>query len=447
MDVPVNEKLFPVVLLLLCVCAASAEPLRLNQEEDSVVIPSGLTDYALVQVGSRLFVGWTESTSVKDQVVLAEADLERMEVREVFREGFSEKKVLSPGLAAHGGLVELVWLLRKGGGRNSFHTVEFLSLNASSKEAGQRQSLVYGSQRRGLQLHSTSRGLFLLGSSTPGSKKAMRLKLFKRNPGEWRSLEGPVWEDVYDQQPSLKSGRDYLHLAWIRDGKVHLSRSSDGEHWSEPQVLSNSGAREPLLLSGQSDEVAVVWLESQGVKSSLVRLATSPDEGDTWWHATHEIMLEGTRCRLDGGFSRGTRHFLLYHYRNQENPCERLEFCIMSSDWRRERLDMFPEQVCGRSLSPTLLLKDNGLYVAWKIRRGNETSLVMNYSEYPWVKWLSSPDEILESEKSAVYVDPKLISLEDQIFLVYFVYRASSSGPFERNLQRGNLILRKLDAG
>ena len=443
MKILVKESLLLPVLFLLGVCIAVAGPLRLNQEEDSVVIPSGLTDYALVQVGSSLYVCWTESTYEQGSIVLARVDLERMEAREVFREGFTEEKVMSPALAVHGDQIELVWLLRKGRGRKSFHNVEFLSVDSSSKEARQRQSLEYGFQRRNIELHSTSRGLFLVGSSTPGSRQAMRLRLFKRDSGKWLSAEGPVSVGSYDQQPSLRGGEEYLHLAWIRDGKVHVARSSDGEEWSEAQALSTGGAREPLLLSGENQELALVWLENIGVKSCLVRLATSPDEGESWWHAPHEIRLEGTRCHLEMGFSRGTEHFLIYHYRNHDDPCEKLEFCIMSSDWRRERLDLFPEEVCGRSLSPSVLLGDNLLYVTWRMRRGKETSLVMNYSEFPGVKWLSSPVEFLKSEGKAVYVGPKLVSLGEQMFAVYFVYRASS-GPFQKSLQRGNLILRRL---
>jgi len=410
-----------------------------------VVIPSGLTDYALVQVGLRLYVSWTESTYAQDDIVLAEVDLERMEVQEIFREGFSAEKVLAPELTVHEGLIELAWLLRKGRGRKTFHNVEFLSVDPLSGELGQRQSLLYGSQRRGFQLHSTSHGLFLLGSSTPGSRKPMGLRLFEKNSGAWRSLEGPVSESAYDRQPSFRCGTKYLHLAWVRDGKVHMARSADGETWSEPQVLSADGAREPMLFSGDVEELAVAWLENEGVKSSIVRLATSPDQGDTWWHATHQIRFDGARSRLDGGFSYGTKHFLVCHYRNQEDPCEKLEFCIMSSDWKRERLDLFSEQVCETSLSPAFFRDDNGLYVTWRVRRGKETSLVMNHSEFPWVKWLNPAVEILESEEKAVYVGPKLVFLGEQMFVVYFVHR-TSGGRFQKVLQRGNLILRKLKA-
>ena len=107
-------------------------------------------------------------------------------------------------------------------------------------------------------------------------------------------------------------------------------------------------------------------------------------------------------------------------------------------------MDRFSDEVCGRSLNPSVLLSQNDLYVVWQERRGRRTSIAMNDSGYPWTQWQTVAREILEHKSERVPVAPKLVLSDDQLFLTYFEYGAKRS-PFQKNLQLGNLILKEIE--
>jgi hypothetical protein len=417
---------------------------RLNSREGHVVIPSALNEYALLQEGAVVLVAWTERTEQRRrELVLAEIDLETMKTEELLREQPAVGTPLSPQLVRNGDLLELAWLVRKGRGGGSRHELNLASLRRSPFEVVDRKVLDYGLQMRSFQLIGSDRGVFIVGASTPEKRAPMGLRLYRKGLLGWEALAGPTSKGSYDQQPVLSVDADFLHLAWVRDGRITLSRSADGLEWSDPQVLSGAGGSYPLFLESGNEELGLVWVTEEGKSASRILMATSSDQGANWWHASQNIELVGARCRLDAGFAREGSQTLIYHYWDSLENCEKLESCIMSSGWSRKRLDHFPGEMCGRSLSPSVLKIDNDLYLVWQERRGRQTGIAMNYAVSPWEEWLSTPRRLLDSQKGSTYVAPRLIFWKERMHLVCFAYQVSR-GPMQRSLQFGDLLLFQL---
>jgi hypothetical protein len=437
-------RLFSLLPLLSFSLVLGGGTLKLNSVEGSVVIPSGANDYALLEEAGSLFVAWTERSSSDWGVVLAKVNVNKYEVNELFREAFDERRPSSPKLALHDDQLVMTWLLKTGNGPRMTYEIEAISFDFSTGKKGEKNSLSYGYQPRGLQLLSSPCGLFVGGASSPGRREGMRLYFYGMRPQGWVPLEIPGSEGSYNQYPHLAGGEKYLYLAWVNDGKLNFARSANGEAWDDLQVLSGKGAGNPWLFLGENDYLGVVWSEETGHKGMQVRLATSPDHGLTWWHASEPLEVEGTRLEFDFCFNRDSKSLVVYHFWSADKSCEMIESCIMSSDWRRARLDRFPDAVCGRSLNPATLVSENRAYVVWQERRGRRTSIAVNYSEYPWDDWLKVPSQLVEGERDEVVAGPKLVSSENRLFLTYFTYGAKR-GLFQRNLQLGDLLLRELD--
>jgi len=429
--------------VLPCIWQALAEPLRLNSVEDAVVVPAGMNDYALMQEAGSLFVAWTERRSSEWQILLAKVDVGKREVTELFREAFADATPSSPVLGAYKSQLVMCWLQKEGSGARLQYRIETLSCELSTGEILDRESLPYGYQPKGLQLLASPRGLFVGGASAPGRREGIRFYFFEKKAEAWAPLGIPGSEESYNQYPCLAGGEKYLYLAWISDGKLNFSRSASGEEWDDLQVLSGKGAMQPSLILGEGESLSVVWSEEMPTKDVQVRLATSRDQGLTWWHASELLEVKGTRLEFDFAFNRDARTLLVYHFWDADESCEMIECCIMSSDWRRRRLDRFPDGLCGRSLKPAAMLSEDRMYVVWQERRGRRTSIAVNYSEDPWDDWLEVASQLIESEQDEALVAPKLVSLENRLFLIYFRYDKKRS-LFQRNLQLGDLLLREL---
>jgi len=422
-----------------------ANTLRLNREEGAVLVPSGVHNYALAQEGSTLYVSWTQRFGREASTVLAQVDLGKSEVREVFRSEPKAGVCLSPVLSVFKGRLELAWILRHRREEGAYYQIEFLSWNESDQKSFRRESLDYGAHPGSIRLFSNSEHLFLVGVSKKREKTpGMSIRLYGKSESGWRSLPVPSGKETfYDHQPTLFYGPGHWQLGWIRDGSVCVSRSLDGLDWSEPQQLSGKGATATNFVS-TADGPTLGWVEQKG-RALELHLATSAD-GASWAHLPASDRFEGNRLRFEFGATRNALKYLIYHYWSDEDQCERVEFAIIGRDWKRIRLDESQDQACGRSLKPVVLMEDNRLYVAWQERRGRNSAIAMNYTDFPWVEWLPVYTVVASGDESNVQVAPKLVSGPQGIFLTYFTFRQSRA-PIQKQVQHCDLMLQSLELG
>jgi hypothetical protein len=274
----------------------------------------------------------------------------------------------------------------------------------------------------------------------------MKLKLYKKLAKGWVSLDISSLrkaESDYDHQPTLISQNGYLHLAWVRGGQVWVARSESGETWSEPLLLSGTGARSTCFLTGEEERLSLAWVEREGDNLQL-HLGLSDNDGVSWAHLPASPSFAGSRLLFDWGRTRGAKSYLTYHYGSRQDDCDEVEFAIVDNGWKRLQLNDLPDGVCGRSLDPTALVKENALYVLWQERKGRISSIAMNYAKFPWTDWLPVSREILRGKGQDVVAAPKLVSLNGRVFLVYFVSRGSRA-PLQKRVQRGDLILQEME--